>query len=81
MILGGAIYAIGNSWNTAAEFNIYVDPEAAATVFNKWGDILLVPWETVMKCPLRLSQYQGLAAIQTPKAEFFRRIFQGKFDQ
>ena len=36
VVMGGAIYAMGNSWTPAAEFNFYVDPESAAIVLDRW---------------------------------------------
>lgn len=41
--MGGAI-GLGN-WNPAAEFNILVDPEAAAIVFNSGIRVNMVPLE------------------------------------
>jgi pyrimidine-specific ribonucleoside hydrolase len=42
-IMGGAI-GLGN-WNPAAEFNIIVDPEAAAIVFNSGIRVNMIPLE------------------------------------
>jgi len=42
IVMGGAFDTPGNT-GTVAEFNIYVDPEAAAVVFGSGLDITLVP--------------------------------------
>ncbi|OGD81326.1 hypothetical protein A2572_02285 [Candidatus Collierbacteria bacterium RIFOXYD1_FULL_40_9] len=51
VIMGGAIQSPGNkSW--VAEFNIFLDPEAAANVFNTPTPKVLVPLEICYKTPL-----------------------------
>lgn len=75
VVLGGAIQANGNSWVPAAEFNFFIDPEAAAVVFEAWPQITLVPWETAMKHALTRQQFDELTAIDSPRADFFGRIF------
>jgi len=44
VVMGGSIRGTGNI-TTAAEFNIYADPEAAAIVFDAWPGLTLVSWE------------------------------------
>jgi purine nucleosidase len=72
VVMGGAIHARGNSWERAAEFNFYCDPEAAAIVFQKWPEITLLPWETTLAHALPLSQVEELSGGKSRKAEFFR---------
>lgn len=74
-IMGGSNNARGNI-TAAAEYNFYVDPEAARTVFTAGFEIVVVPW-----APLTLDDAvftrQELAAIEkidTPLAAFFSRI-------
>jgi len=78
IVMGGAIYAKGNSWTPAAEFNFYIDPEAAAIVFTCWPEITLVPWETAEKYALTPQQIEEFSEIDTPRAAFFRRIFKNR---
>jgi purine nucleosidase len=75
VVLGGAMYAKGNSYVPTAEYNFYIDPEAAAIVFGRWIEITLATWETAMKHALTREQFDALTAINSPRAEFFGRIF------
>jgi purine nucleosidase len=73
VVMGGSIRGIGNV-TTAAEFNIYADPEAAAVVFDAWPGLTLASWETTMAHGLSSEQVEALLAVDSPRAEFFRRI-------
>ncbi len=48
VIMGGAVRAPGNI-NSAAEFNFYVDPEAAKIVVESGCEITLIPLDVTMK--------------------------------
>ena len=58
VVMGGAVGAPGNV-TPAAEFNFYVDPEAAAAVFDAGLALELVPLDVTRQAVLRQS---GLAA-------------------
>jgi purine nucleosidase len=79
IVMGGAYLAKGNSWTPAAEFNFYVDPEAAHIVLNEWPQITVAPWETAMAYPLSVSQVEQLGQIDAPQAEFFQRSVSKRF--
>jgi purine nucleosidase len=79
VVMGGAVNALGNSWERAAEFNFYCDPEAAAVVLNRWPRLTLIPWETCLAHGLSISQAKELAAGDTPRAELFRRTLKNRF--
>src|SRR5262249_27958555 len=73
VVMGGAIHAHGNSWERAAEFNFYCDPEAAAIVFARWPMLTLVSWETTLAHGLPPAQVDALTGGTSPRAELFRR--------
>jgi len=73
VVMGGSIRGTGNV-TSVAEFNAYSDPEAAAIVFDAWPGLTLVSWETTMAHGLSAEQVETLMAIDSPRAEFFRRI-------
>ncbi len=79
IVMGGAIHARGNSWERAAEFNFYCDPEAAAVVFQAWPGLTLVPWETTLAHALTAAQVEELGRGSSPRAEFFQRTVQKRF--
>ncbi len=81
VILGGVISGRGNSWLPAAEFNFYVDPEAAYVVFEKWENILLVPWETAEENRLSSAELRELFALEGAKASFFRQTIRQRVEQ
>ena len=71
-IMGGAVTGKGNT-NINAEFNIYFDPDAAHIVFDRWPMVRVLDWETTIATGLSKSDINTLFAIDTPKAEFFRK--------
>jgi purine nucleosidase len=76
VVLGGSIRGMGTIV-PAAEFNVYADPEAAAVVFDAWPGLTLVAWEPIMDHYLTAEQMETLVTIDSPRAEFFRRISGG----
>jgi purine nucleosidase len=79
IVVGGSIRGIGLI-TPAAEFNVYTDPEATAIVFDAWPGLTLISWETILDHPLTAEQVKTLMAIDSPRAEFFRRISRGMFE-
>jgi purine nucleosidase len=79
VVMGGAMYAKGNSWERAAEFNFYCDPEAAAIVFDRWPMLNLVSWETTLAHGLRPAQVEALERGASARADLFRRTVRKHF--
>jgi purine nucleosidase len=57
-----------------AEFNAYTDPEAAAIVFDACSALTLISWEATLDHGFTAEQVEALMAVDSPRAEFFRRI-------
>ena len=69
-VMGGAANVIGNK-TPSAEYNIWVDPEAARIVFHSGMPITMVPFEVCLGDALFTdADIEALAAIGTPYARF-----------
>lgn len=78
-IMGGAIYAKGNT-HVTAEFNIYADPEAAHIVFEAWDKVRVLSWETTMEHIFTAQDLERFFSIDTPRAAFFKKTNQKILD-
>lgn len=74
-IMGGSNNARGNI-TAAGEFNFYVDPDAAKTVFAAGFDITVIPWAplTLNDATFDRSEIARIAALDTPLARFVVRV-------
>jgi purine nucleosidase len=73
-IMGGTDNGVGNV-TPAAEYNFYVDPEAAKIVINAGFNLSIVTWtETLRDGLLDLDQLSQLDALGTPRARFFTDV-------
>jgi purine nucleosidase len=83
-IMGGSNNARGNI-TAAAEFNFYVDPDAAKIVFQAGFEITVVPWEplTIQDSLFTREQMADIGAHPSPVAKFFRQVCEAtlKFDE
>ncbi len=70
-IMGGCDNSIGNV-TAAAEYNFYVDPEAADLVLQAGFDTTIVTWTLTLSHALwSREQLESIRAIGTPLAEYF----------
>ncbi|MEE4118871.1 MAG: nucleoside hydrolase [Paracoccaceae bacterium] len=67
VLMGGAYFEVGNI-TPAAEFNIFVDPEAAAEVFASGVDLTVLPLDATHKALITPPRLQAIADIGTPVA-------------
>ncbi|MCL2857615.1 MAG: nucleoside hydrolase [Oscillospiraceae bacterium] len=72
VIMGGAFLA-GNT-TAAAEFNIYVDPEAARRVFTSGIPFYLCPLDLTHQGYITEEELGEIGCFGSPEAKFFREI-------
>lgn len=68
-IMGGAVNVPGNI-TPAAEFNLYMDPEAAKRVFHSKIKKTLVPLDVTMRALLKEEHLKEIEGLKSPIAEF-----------
>ncbi|BCU67758.1 nucleoside hydrolase [Sulfolobales archaeon HS-7] len=72
-IMGGA-FSRGNA-SPIAEYNFWVDPEAASLVLNAGFDITIVPWETCeLGATVDDSFWNEISSLKTKASEFFVKV-------
>lgn len=74
VVMGGAVDAHGNTPTVSAEFNIWIDPEAAHIVFEAFPELTLLSWETTTNHPISWEDHERLKQLGTPLAEFYAGI-------
>jgi purine nucleosidase len=85
VLMGGAYFEVGNV-TPAAEFNIYVDPEAAAIVFGSGVPITVMPLDVthkVLTTPPRIDAFRALGTqvgeVVASWTDFFERFDMEKY--
>jgi purine nucleosidase len=83
IVLMGGAFSEGGNITPAAEFNIYVDPEAAARVFACGAPITMIPLDCTHQALTTRSRLDRLRNLGTPVAEAFYHLltFNKIFDQ
>ena len=79
-VMGGTDNAVGNV-TPAAEFNFYVDPEAAKIVLNAGFRITLSTWTLTMRSGiLSESDFAAIEAMDTDLSRFFLQVNKATLD-
>ena len=85
VLMGGAYFEVGNI-TPAAEFNIYVDPEAAEIVFKSGAPITVVPLDVTHKALVTKPRNDAFRALGSPvgiavaeMTDFFERFDREKY--
>ncbi|MFK7937766.1 MAG: nucleoside hydrolase [Roseovarius sp.] len=85
ILMGGAYFQVGNV-TPAAEFNIYVDPDAADIVFSSGVKLTVMPLDVTHKALVTEPRNAALRALGTPvgvataqMTEFFERYDRKKY--
>ncbi|MEQ9811491.1 MAG: nucleoside hydrolase [Azospirillaceae bacterium] len=87
VLMGGGFFEGGNT-TPAAEFNIYVDPHAAAAVLESGIPIVMAPLDVTHRALMTRAFIDGLRAIGTPVAtaaaamlDFYERFDMERYGQ
>ncbi|WP_371059400.1 nucleoside hydrolase [Rhodosalinus sp. 5P4] len=85
VLMGGAYFEVGNI-TPAAEFNIYVDPEAADIVLRSGAPLTVMPLDVTHKALVTRPRNEAFRAIGTPvgravaeMTDFFERFDKAKY--
>jgi len=85
VLMGGAYFEVGNVTPTA-EFNIYVDPEAAEIVFNSGANIVVLPLDVTHKALVTRQRNDAFRALGSDvgqavaeMTDFFERFDKQKY--
>ena len=85
VLMGGAYFEVGNI-TPAAEFNIFVDPDAAKIVFASGIEIVVMPLDVTHKALVTTQRNEGFRQLKTPvgvavaeMTDFFERFDKEKY--
>lgn len=74
VFMGGAVDAHGNTPTVTAEFNIWVDPEAAWMTLDAFPHSTMLSWETTLSHIISAEDHDRLCNLGTPLAKFYEGI-------
>jgi purine nucleosidase len=80
VFLGGCIYGRGNI-TTAAEFNVFCDPEGAAEVFRGMNNVEMISWEPILDASLPWDWVDKWMAVDTPRGRSLSSITRFFYDR
>ncbi|AHC51477.1 nucleoside hydrolase [Sulfolobus acidocaldarius SUSAZ] len=73
-VMGGTAWGRGNI-TPVAEYNIWVDPDAAKIVFNAGFDITMVPWDVIVNYPVENREWEEIRNMNTKMSKFYIDIY------
>lgn len=73
-VMGGTAWGRGNI-TPVAEYNIWVDPDAAKIVFNAGFDITMVPWDVIVNYPIDDELWNKIKGMNTKMSQFYIKIY------
>ncbi|MGD9711190.1 MAG: nucleoside hydrolase [Thermomicrobiales bacterium] len=80
VIMGGA-YRVQGNMTKAAEFNYFVDPEAAAQVFTApFPEIIALGLDVTHQAPIPPEWWRAASGRRTPAQDLFHRAFRESFE-
>ena len=72
--MSGSLYAQGNI-TLGAEYNAWVDPEAARIVYRAGANLVLVPWEAAARGAFVTSEEEAeIVRLETPRSRFYMQV-------
>ena len=74
VFMGGAVDAHGNTPTVSAEFNIWVDPEAAHIVLETFQQSIMLSWETTLAHIISAEDHERFCHLGTNLARFYEGI-------
>lgn len=77
VLMGGAVRALGNATGVA-EFNIYADAEAAAMVFARGLNPLVIGWELTLETPVLWPRWDAITAAGTVGSRFVTKTIEAQ---
>ncbi|MFP3260415.1 MAG: nucleoside hydrolase [Sulfolobus sp.] len=73
-VMGGTVWGRGNI-TPVAEYNIWVDPDAAKIVFNSGFNITMVPWDVIVNYPIDDDTWEKIKRMGTQMSKFYVEIY------
>ncbi|MDT7876502.1 MAG: nucleoside hydrolase [Sulfolobus sp.] len=73
-VMGGTVWGRGNI-TPVAEYNIWVDPDAAKIVFNSGFNITMVPWDVIVNYPVDDDTWEKIKRMGTQMSKFYVEIY------
>jgi len=73
-VMGGTVWGRGNI-TPVAEYNIWVDPDAAKIVFNSGVNITMVPWDVIVNYPVDDDTWEKIKRMGTQMSKFYVEIY------